>query len=246
MSDEKKKRDWGWGDVADLDEAIIFFAEKLSFGYHSNQIINMLDEYFPGIKTDYVTIGKIKAKALRWLKSITKNSDSNILIERAHSIIRLKKIFSNPHEKTKNILAADAQLAFRLGLDSKDEPIEEKAAALAAKMREFLAAAQAATDGTAFAAAQQLAESPQEEKNEKVGEKKDDTENGKTDEAGRESQKDEKEPEISEAEIEENRLADIALKLARAKRLKAECDALKSQGTKDKVNHDNWSPEDDS
>lgn len=142
---DKEKTYWGWRDIADLPEAIIFYGEMVSRGYHHHEICRMLDDYFP--KIDKATCKVIRFRAYKWLKSLATDIETKIYL--AKSMVRLERICANEHEKTKNILAADSQLTHLLGLaniQEKDGPEE-----LAAKMRAFLIGAQMATDGTAAA-----------------------------------------------------------------------------------------------
>lgn len=195
----KQKAYYGWFDIANLEEAVEFYAEKWAFGYNLTEINKMLDVYFP--KIDYITCGKIRVKALKKLYQLAKQIEKGNYV--AESIMRLRRLMANPHEKTKNILAADAQLTHLLGLANiaETESLEERATLI----RDFLINAREKTDGTGFAKSEQetKAEAPKDVKETKVDKEADDIDDT-----------------VKDAEDEKK--VENELKLARAKRLKIE------------------------
>lgn len=130
MSD---KAFYGWQDLKDSEEAIDFVADLVVRGHTITEINRALNEYFPGI--DYITVGKIRVKALKKVYKIVKGTvDKGLFV--AESIYRLKRLMANPNEKTKNVLAADSQLTHLLGL--ADITIDKDPEEFAAKIRAFL------------------------------------------------------------------------------------------------------------
>jgi hypothetical protein len=159
---ESERPYYGWRDIADLVEAIVFYAEMFSRGHTHAEISRMLDHYFP--KIDLITLKLIRRRAFVWMRGKVTNIEKKIYL--AKSIIRLERICANPGEKTKNVLAADSQLTFLLGLvgvEEKDGPEE-----LAAKMREFNKASQEASDGTTWESNEKSEDAPKEAKQEKT------------------------------------------------------------------------------
>jgi len=222
LEEDGRKTYWGWKDIADLPEAIIFYAEGIAHGHHHHEISKMLDEYFPRI--DRITLNIIRLKAFTWLKSLVTNIDIKIYL--AKSLIRLERICANEHEKTRNVLTADAQITHLLNLtgeQAKDGPEE-----LAAKMRAFLVGIRAASDGTAATAEAEAAR--------KTGEA---PEAQKTQDAVVSDDELKKERKAKE-EVEE---ANLQLRCLRAKRLKECINKLKGEGIKDVGNHDDWESE---
>jgi len=191
----KEKSYYGWTDIANLEEAVEFYAEKWAFGYSLTEINKMLDVYFPRI--DYITCGKIRVKALKKLYKLAQQIEKGNYI--AESIMRLRRLMANPNEKTKNILSADAQLTHLLGLANvaETESLEERATLI----REFLINAREKTDGTCFAKNEQKVEESKEIPK--------DTENVENSDK-------------NENSAEEEKQVENDLKLARAKRLKIE------------------------
>ena len=202
---EDNKTYYGWVDIANLEEAIEFYAEKWAFGYNATEINRMLNEYFPRI--DYITCGKIRVKALKKLYILAKQIEKGNYI--AESIMRLRRLMANPKEKTKNILAADSQLTHLLGLANaqEQESLEDRAAAI----RDFMTKAREATNGTQF-----VAESESEPQSESKSEIKSEINENQ------ETQKESENP-------EEMKALENDLLLARAKRLKLDIEKTEKE-----------------
>jgi len=150
MDDTKKdKQYYGWSDIADLPEAIIFYAEMFSRGNHHHEICKMLDKYFPRIDT--ITLSKIRTNAYRWLRSLATNIETKMYL--AKSMVRLERICANENEKTRNVLVADKQLSDLLRLT--EAPEQDGPEDLAKFLREFNKQTREATDGTSFKKAQE-------------------------------------------------------------------------------------------
>lgn len=256
---ENEKTYWGWRDIADLPEAIIFYGEMVSRGYHHHEIKRMLDDYFP--KIDGATCKVIRFRAFKWLKSLATDIEPKIYM--AKSMVRLERICANEHEKTKNVLVADSQLTHLLGLaniQEKDGPEE-----LAAKMRAFLLGAQAATDGTAYAKKEKDAETTEtenknENKNETTEEQKQEQKPEQKPEQEQKSpinsgdktvdeviktQAPKLTPEMVQQEKEDEEAIDLLLRVSRAHRLKENISELEKEGIKDVNNKDEWDSEDE-
>ena len=152
MDETKVKKDkqyYGWSDIADLPEAIIFYAEMFSRGNHHHEICKMLDKYFPRIDT--ITLSKIRTNAYRWLRSLATNIETKMYL--AKSMVRLERICANENEKTRNVLVADKQLSDLLRLT--EAPEQDGPEDLAKFLREFNKQTREATDGTSFKKAQE-------------------------------------------------------------------------------------------
>jgi len=210
MADDKKTY-YGWKDIANLEEAVEFYAEKWAFGHTLTEINRMLNEYFPRI--DYITCGKIRVKALKKLYVLAKQIEKGNYI--AESIMRLRRLMANPHEKTKNILAADSQLTHLLGLANavESETLEDRAAAI----RDFMKKAREATNGSAFAASESESEPENKPEN-----KPETNETNETQENKRESKESKEAQETKETQEtqKETKSLEHDLILARAQRLK--------------------------
>jgi len=115
------KFDYGWEDIANWEEALDFYQEKYCRGHTHSEICRMLREYFPEVDT--ITLGKLRTNALRKLLETVNDIDKKVYI--AESINRLKRIMANPNERTKNILAADAQLTSLLRLNDATQNLQE-------------------------------------------------------------------------------------------------------------------------
>ena len=206
---KKEKTYYGWEDIANLEEAVEFYAEKWAFGHSITEINKMLDAYFP--KIDYITCGKIRVKALKKLYTLAKQIEKGNYI--AESIMRLRRLMANPYEKTKNILTADAQLTHLLGLAdaSETESLEERAILL----RAFIKSAREATNGTSFVQNEKSEEKPENKAEQKESQKS--PEQQKT-------PKNQKASEVSDSveNVEDKKEMENKLKLARAKRLTEE------------------------
>lgn len=232
---EKEKTYWGWRDIADLPEAIIFYGEMVSRGYHHHEIKRMLDEFFP--KIDGATCKVIRFRAFKWLKSLATDIETKIYL--AKSLVRLERICANEHEKTRNVLAADSQITHLLGLaniQEQDGPEE-----LAAKMRAFLLGAQVATDGTAAKEEKIAAEAAEgQESSIDSGVK---INNSVETEKAKAQIPIMPKISISKKELEDAEVINLLLRVARAKRLKKDINKLKEEGIKDADNKDDWDGE---
>ena len=178
--------DYGYADLLNGEEAVEYVADLIVRGHNTTEINRALNEFFPGV--DYITCGKIARKAIKFIRDNAENTEKKWYILK--SIHRLERLMSNPHEKTRNILAADAQLTHLLGLanlSTVEDPED-----LAAKIRSFLNAADAVTAG------EEVKDESSTEK-QKTGEKV--------------SKETKAENEITKEE-------ELQLKIARAKRLK--------------------------
>lgn len=247
---ENKNSYWGWEDIADLPEAIIFYGEMVSRGHHHHEICKMLDSYFPRI--DKITCKKIRFKAFKWLKTLATDIETKIYL--AKSMVRLERICANEHEKTKNVLAADAQLSHLLGLaniQEKDGPEE-----LAAKMRAFLLGAQAATDGTAAEKAAEACKSDNIDEELQKAEKNTEAENTPASTTSQDTEEVSAAPELIEPalspkeqkaaqkqEKDDEKAIDFLLRVSRAKRLKKDISKLEEEGIRDGDNKDDWDGE---
>ena len=202
----KKKYDYGWDDLLDFEEAVTWYCEMVSLGHNRFSISRMLKEYFPGISP--ITIGKIRTKAFKKFQELAKNIETDNYL--AESIIRLKKLMSNPHEKTKNILAADAQLTHLLGLTEKVTIVDPDA--IAAKIREAIKEAKNKTVGV-----------PEDVKRETEPNEASSTEPDSSTETS------EQNTEIPEQDEEITKDEENALRIARFKRLKQELKDMESK-----------------
>ena len=138
---------YGWDDVTDFLQAIVFYADMFARGHHHHEIHRMLGGYFPNISAEKMSL--IRIKAIEWMRDMATNLDRKIYL--AKSILRLERVFANPNEKTRNVLTADNQLTHLLGLaDAQDEAGPEE---MAVWIRNFNKAAKAASDGSAYEAA---------------------------------------------------------------------------------------------
>lgn len=141
---------YGWDDVANFQEAIIFYADMFARGYHHHEICRMLNGYFPNINR--LILSKIRVKAIEWMRAMATNLETKIYFSK--SILRLERICANPHEKTRNVLIADNQLTHLLGLvDVQEQAGPEE---MAVFIRAFNKDTKTATDGSGYTAAQEV------------------------------------------------------------------------------------------
>lgn len=123
-------------DDPNLKEQIVeFVADLIVRGKNTTEINRALNDPFPGI--DYITCGKFKKLAFKYICSLADKIDKSKYI--AKSIHRLERLMANDYAKDKTILAADLQLTNLLGLaDAQEmENPEEQAAKIRAALAEM-------------------------------------------------------------------------------------------------------------